>query len=102
MYRITDNGRTVIGYPTMEKFDFNSKIVGISVGKYHSLCWDQFGILYSWGTRSLGLGFDNLPDDDLITEPVKVNLKFKVKTAIAAHHYSLALCPDGILYEWGM
>lgn len=37
------------------------------MGKYHTLCWDEHGGIYSWGSRSLALGFDSLPDEDLNT-----------------------------------
>ena len=33
------------------------KIVGISVGKFHCMCWDVDGKLYTWGNKSIALGY---------------------------------------------
>lgn len=46
-----------MAYPTMEKNIMKNKVVGISVGKFHCMCWDIVGLLYTWGNRSLALGF---------------------------------------------
>lgn len=43
-------------------------VKGISVGKHHSLYWDEDGSLYSWGSRSLALGYGELPSDVLFNE----------------------------------
>jgi hypothetical protein len=45
------------GYPTGEVFNFKKKIKGVSIGPYYCLCWDYEGALYSWGTKSIGLGY---------------------------------------------
>ena len=46
----------IINYPEMKAINVKSKIVGMSIGKYHMLAWDTNGKLYSWGLRTLALG----------------------------------------------
>ena len=80
------------------------KINGISVGKFHCMAWDEHGSLYTWGNRTIALGFKKLPRDKVITKPHKLS-QFSngpIKSAFAGTHYSLALCTDGTLYHWGM
>ena len=50
-------------YPEKIKINFKNKINGISVGKYHKLCWDDMGRLYSWGCKSLALGHELLSEE---------------------------------------
>jgi hypothetical protein len=34
-----------------------NKVVGLSIGKVHCMCWDTHGILYTWGNRTIALGY---------------------------------------------
>lgn len=34
-----------------------SKVIGISIGKVHCMCWDITGALYTWGNRTIALGY---------------------------------------------
>ena len=54
------------GYPTLDVINVRNKILGISVGQHYCLCWDNNGQLYSWGSRSIGLGYIQLPTDVFI------------------------------------
>lgn len=45
----------------MNKMRVGKVVKGVSVGKHHSLLWDNEGKLYSWGCRSLALGYGHLP-----------------------------------------
>ncbi len=36
---------------------FKNKIKGVSIGTHHCLCWDIQGSLFSWGKKSLALGY---------------------------------------------
>jgi hypothetical protein len=40
----------------------STQINGLSIGKNHCLCWDNEGKLFSWGCRSIALGYNDLPD----------------------------------------
>lgn len=40
-----------------------NKVVGISVGKFHCMCWDISGCLFTWGNRSIALGYEELPHE---------------------------------------
>lgn len=53
----------IIGYPTGLTIDYKKNIKGLSVGKYYTLCWDDQGKLYSWGSKSLGLGYGVMPNE---------------------------------------
>jgi alpha-tubulin suppressor-like RCC1 family protein len=46
----------LVSYPQMNKFSVGTRIVGLSIGQFHKLCWDANGKLYSWGCKSLALG----------------------------------------------
>ena len=50
------------------------KVVGISVGKVHCMCWDVQGMLYTWGNRSLALGYDDLPQEVIVCSCRKLQL----------------------------
>jgi alpha-tubulin suppressor-like RCC1 family protein len=47
----------IVGYPSFSHIHINKKVRGISGSKYHSLCWDEEGKIYSWGFSSLALGY---------------------------------------------
>ena len=94
--------KEIIGYPTLNRMKVNRVVKGISVGKHHSLFWDNEGKLYSWGCRSLALGYGHLPSEDLIESPRQVEIGKYTLMAFAATHYSLALTSEGSIYEWGM
>ena len=51
----------IIGYPSKNIFYVKEKVVGISIGKYHSMCWSSEGSVYTWGNRSIALGYEDLP-----------------------------------------
>jgi len=53
----------IIGYPTGLTINCKKIIKGLSVGRYYTLCWDEYGRLYSWGCKSLGLGYGEMPDE---------------------------------------
>jgi hypothetical protein len=66
LYEIRAASCQIIAHPTLTSLNTCRPVKGISVGKHHSLCWDEQGELYSWGCRSLGLGFGSLPADVLL------------------------------------
>ena len=73
------------------------------MGKYHNLLWDCQGKLYSWGCKSIALGYSSLPAQEIIEEPQEVQLlRGHVTKAFAGTNYSLAITLDGKLYEWGI
>lgn len=43
--------------PTVGIVNCNFRIKGVCMSKYHNLCWDFDGKIYSWGHRSVGLGY---------------------------------------------
>lgn len=51
------------GYPTGTVLGMKRNIRGMSVGKYYCLCWDDEGSLFSWGCKSIGLGYIKLPNE---------------------------------------
>lgn len=56
IYHLTKHN-SIITYPAHTQLSFKKKIAGISLGKYHNLIWDFQGKLYSWGCRSIALGY---------------------------------------------
>lgn len=68
--------------------------------KYHSVCWDKAGGMYSWGLRSSWI----VETSDLIMSPKRVESLGSefVFAAIAEEYYSVALNREGELIEWGM
>ncbi len=48
----------IVCYPFANRIQMKDIIRGISVSKYHSLCWNDRGKLYSWGLKSFGLGYN--------------------------------------------
>jgi alpha-tubulin suppressor-like RCC1 family protein len=63
LYHIDSRTSVITGYPTAQAVRMPTRVKGISVGKYHCLCWDDAGKLYSWGCRSLGLGYGVFPSE---------------------------------------
>jgi hypothetical protein len=63
LYFINQMENQIIGYPTGLMMNFNKNVKGLSVGKHYTLCWDDQGKLYSWGSKSLGLGYGYMPDE---------------------------------------
>lgn len=51
----------MISYP-IKQITPIPKIAGISIGKYHNLSWTEEGKLYSWGLKSIALGYSYIPD----------------------------------------
>lgn len=49
---------SIFAFPTQENIFMKNKIVGISVGRVHIMCWDSSGNLFSWGNRSIALGYE--------------------------------------------
>ena len=45
-------GKEMRNLESGEVFKMENEIVGVSVSKYHSVCWDIKGEIYSWGSRS--------------------------------------------------
>lgn len=79
-------------YPDKEIKELKENIVGLSIGKYHSMCWDDKGKLYSWGCKSLALGHETLPEEEYIGTPQLVyRLKGFILKAYAGVNYSLAI-----------
>jgi alpha-tubulin suppressor-like RCC1 family protein len=63
LYEIKAEMCEIIAHPTLTTIKTARSIKGISIGRHHSLCWDAEGQLFSWGCRSLGLGYGSLPSD---------------------------------------
>ncbi|EFO85751.1 hypothetical protein GCK72_004997 [Caenorhabditis remanei] len=62
-------------YDTLQKLDFDSKIVGVSAKLATSIAWSEDGTAYAWGfdtTGQLGLG---LKDDDekMVSKPEEIS-----------------------------
>ena len=63
LYHFDSYDMKINGFPTGDVIEMQRKILGISVGQNYCLCWDSQGQLYSWGSRSIGLGYVQLPTD---------------------------------------
>ena len=61
LYFVNHMERQILGYPTGLRINTKKVVKGLSVGKYYTLCWDEMGKLYSWGSKSLGLGYGEIP-----------------------------------------
>lgn len=61
LYEIKPAACQVLAHPTLTALPTLRPVRGVSVGRHHSLCWDDQGGLFAWGGRSLGLGLGGLP-----------------------------------------
>jgi alpha-tubulin suppressor-like RCC1 family protein len=103
VYQLTNHSHTLIMHPTQKRIDFKTKLAGVSLGKYHNLAWDCEGKLYSWGCRSIALGYSALPEEETVEQPREaVQVCGHVIKAYAGSSYSLAVTLEGKLLEWGM
>lgn len=103
VYQLANEGQALLLHPSLNKIDLQKKVVGLSLGKYHNLAWDCEGRLYSWGCRSIALGYSALPDEEVVGQPREVEqMRGHVIKAYAGNSYSLAVTLDGKLFEWGM
>ncbi len=103
VYQLTNNSQSLIMQPTHKRIDFKTKLAGLSLGKYHNLAWDSDGKLYSWGRRSIALGYSALPDEEVVEQPREaLQVRGHVIKAYAGINYSLAVTLEGKLLEWGM
>lgn len=62
LYQLTNHSQTLLLHPSQTRIDLKRAIAGLSLGKYHNLAWDREGRLYSWGCRSVALGYSTLPE----------------------------------------
>jgi alpha-tubulin suppressor-like RCC1 family protein len=103
VYQLTDHAQALLLHPTRARIPFPTKLAGVSLGKYHNLAWDREGRLYSWGCRSIALGYAALPEEEVVEQPREAEqVRGHVIKAYAGSSYSLAVTLDGKLYEWGM
>lgn len=56
LYHINAATSTIIGLPILKVIQLPEKIMGMSLGKYHGLCWTISGRVFSWGCKNLALG----------------------------------------------
>jgi hypothetical protein len=61
-YALAEEEKTVVGFPSCRKIKMGIKVSGLSLGKYHCLLWDANGALYSWGCKSIALGYSVFPE----------------------------------------
>jgi alpha-tubulin suppressor-like RCC1 family protein len=57
LYSLLKHENTIVGFPGGKRLNFSKRVVGVSAGKAHCLCWDEAGTLFSWGERSIALGY---------------------------------------------
>jgi alpha-tubulin suppressor-like RCC1 family protein len=79
------------------------RIVGVSAGHRHSMCLDEFGGLYSFGSGASGaLGHGDLSGQEF---PIKVtefdNMKVRIHQFSAGVDMSMAVDTKGAVYAWG-
>lgn len=79
------------------------RIVGVSAGHRHSMCLDEFGGLYSFGSGASGaLGHGDLSGQEF---PIKVtefdNMKVRIHQFSAGVDMSMAVDTKGNVYAWG-
>ena len=92
--------------------DSINKIVGVSLGSYHSIALAQDGTVYSWGSNSNGKLGDNSTTQSSI--PVQVvmgsysgtnylgdNTNNKIIAVALGADHSMALDESGLVYTWG-
>lgn len=73
--------------------------IGISAGRYHSLCIKNDNTLYAFGFNGFGeLGLGNLINK---SSPTQVGTLNNWLIACAADQYSLAIKTNGTLWGWG-
>jgi len=75
----------------------------IAAGQYHSLGITSNGILYAWGSDSIGqLG--NLSSGTTVSSPVLVSGPVSTSWAAitAGSNFSAGITTNGILYDWGL
>ena len=83
----------------------NEKIIGISLGAYHSSAVTSTGRLFTWGTN----GYGQLGDGTTMTKtlPMEITNQFgltvdeKIKEVSLGANHSSALTSDGRLFVWG-
>jgi hypothetical protein len=49
-------GCEIIGFPSRKVIKLPEKMVGMSLGKYHGLCWTVSGRIFAWGCKNLAMG----------------------------------------------
>ena len=92
--------------------DSNNKIVGVSLGYFHSIALAQDGTVYSWGSNTNGKLGDNSTTPSNI--PVQVvmgsysgttylgdNTNNKIIAVALGADHSMALDESGLVYTWG-
>ena len=80
------------------------KIVGVAAGETHSLAWDNWGRVYSWGNGldgKLGHPIDEINDYENSPRKIKTLRKHFVVLASCGNNYSCALTNKGLLFGWG-
>lgn len=56
LYHISSSSCQIVGFPSKKVIQLPEPIVGMSLGKYHGLCWTSSGRLFSWGCKNLAMG----------------------------------------------
>ena len=96
------NNSQLISYPSRTTISLPTSPKGLSFGKHLILYWDDDGNLYSWGCRSIALGYGSIPNEEFISTPRQITRISKVAKAYAGSNYCVAITYEGKLYEWGI
>jgi hypothetical protein len=56
IYLVSSLGCEIIGFPARKVIKLPEQIVGMSLGKYHGLCWTITGRIFAWGCKNLAMG----------------------------------------------
>ena len=83
-----------------------TRIVGVSAGNYHALCWSRHGKSYAWGRNMMGVcGVNNNrnreKDEILVPEEVKVLEDSRIIEMAAGKHVSFGVTHKGKIFYWG-
>ena len=78
----------------------NKGIVKVQCGEWFCLALSANGTLYGWGKWSRSR-FGMTSPNDMITTPVVIPLKIKVKSFACGYWHSLLIWNSGFVYSWG-
>lgn len=89
---------------SLEKNDYDEKIIDIAIGDFHVLALSQSGNVYSWGENESGECGTN--DERIKNEPRLINPSYfeheKITFVSCASLSSFAVTTSGKVYFWGV
>ncbi len=79
-----------------------SNIRKISCGSFFGFALSNEGKLYSWGKNNYGqVGSGTQKQELKVTDPLEINLPYKVKDIFAGEEHSALITEEGEVYTWG-